>query len=67
MILVEPTNIILVEMIGDYNDGLTIELSKLPGMGEVTRGVVALFSLADKIRADLFGYDFRKNFGWVDP
>ncbi len=34
-ILVEPTNVVLVEMIGDHNDSLTFELRWLPGMDEV--------------------------------
>ncbi len=36
MILVEPTDVVLVEMIGDRNDSLTFELGWLPGMDEVT-------------------------------
>jgi hypothetical protein len=66
MIIVEPTNVILAKMIGSHNDGLTFELSELPGMGEVTRGIVALFFLAGNISADLFWHDLRNNFRWVD-
>ena len=36
MILIEPTNVVLVEMIGDRNDSLTFELGWLPRMDEVT-------------------------------
>jgi hypothetical protein len=66
MILVEPTNIILVEMISNRNDGLAFDLGELPGMGEVTRDIVALFSFAGEICADLFRHNIRKNFEWVD-
>ena len=36
MILTEPTNVVLVEMIGNCNDSHTFELRWLPGMDEVT-------------------------------
>ena len=35
IMLVEPTNFMLVEMIGDRNDSLMFELRGLPGMDEV--------------------------------
>ena len=35
MILIEPTNCVLVEMIGDRNDSLTFELGGLFGIDEV--------------------------------
>jgi hypothetical protein len=36
MILIEPTDVTLVKMISNHNDGLTLELRGLPGMDEVT-------------------------------
>ena len=66
MIPIEPTNVILVEMIGNRNDGLMFELRGLPGMDEAARSIVALLSYAGKICADLLGHDFWKNFRWVD-
>ena len=66
MVLIEPTNVSLVEMISDCNDSVAFELGWLPGMDEVTQSIAALLTLAGKICADLFRHDLRKNTGWVD-
>jgi hypothetical protein len=66
MVLIEPTDVSLVEMISDCDDSFAFELGWLPGMDEVTRSIAALLTLAGKICADLFRHDLRKNFGWVD-
>ncbi len=69
MVFVEPSHVILDEMIGDQDDHLTLELRSLPGKSEVTISVDTLFSLTSKISANLFGHILWENVcgvdGWV--
>ena len=60
MIPIEPTNVILVEMIGNRNDGLMFELRGLPGMDEAARSIVALLSMQVKFAQIFSGMTFGK-------
>ena len=67
MILIEPNNVILVEMIDNCNDGLMFELRGLSGMDEPARGIVALLSLAGKFVQIFSGMTFKKTLdGLID-
>jgi hypothetical protein len=66
MLFVELSHVFLDKMIGNQDDHLTFELQSLPGMSEVTIGVVTLFSLTSKISTKLFGHILWENVQGVD-
>ena len=66
MIFVEPTHIILDEMIGNRNDHLAFELQSLPGVSKIAIGVGTLLSLASEVCAKLFGHILWEDVRWVD-
>ncbi len=66
MILAEPTHVFFDEMICNHVDHLVFELRSLPGVSKVTIRVIALFSLAREICANLFRHVLGENVHRVD-
>jgi hypothetical protein len=66
MIFVEPTYVLLDEMIGNHDDCLRFELQSLPGVSKVTISVVTFFSLASEVCTKLFRHILWENVRRVD-
>jgi hypothetical protein len=66
MVFVEPSHVFLDEMVWDQDDCLALELRSLPGVGEITIGVGALFSLSSEVDTNLFGHALLEDVRWVD-
>ncbi len=56
MILVEPTDVSFVEMIGDCQNSLSFELRGPLGVNKIAIDVAALLTLASKVGANLMGH-----------
>jgi hypothetical protein len=66
MVFVEPSHVILDEMVGNQDDSLAFELQSLPGVSEIAIGVGTLLSLAGEVCAKLFGDILWEDVRWVD-
>jgi hypothetical protein len=61
MILVEPTNVSFVEMIGDCQNSLLLELGGPLGVNKIAIDVITLLTLASNVGANLIKHVFWKH------
>jgi hypothetical protein len=58
MILVEPTNVSFVEMIGDCQNSLSLELRGPLGLNKIAIDVITLLTLASNVGVNLIKHVF---------